>query len=573
MLNDIAANSSDKEHRISTENNLTPGGYYLHTRPEIIELVPITARKLLDVGCGAGGLCVGLKKRQEITVEGVELVEQAAIHARVHMDKVLNCTIDEALPNLLDDYYDCIVAADVLEHVIDPWATLIALKEKLADDGKIVVSLPNVQNWEVVSNLLEGKWDYRSEGILDRTHLHFFTRKSVEELFWNAGLRIVHMGTTIRGPSLPNNLADSLSKSALAAGPMVRDAETFQFLVVAEKPNNISSPRVAIIILNWNGKEDTLECLASVGQMEYPNYEIIVVDNGSSDDSVDAISNQYPEIKIIQTGANLGYAGGNNVGIRWALEHNADFVMVLNNDTIVAKDMLSHLVKVSFLDDRIGLLGPTNYYHSEPNVIWATGAILEKLPTAGYKILGDGDSDRSWKVATQVDALLGSCMLIKNKVFNKINLFDERFFLCWEEFDFSERANNAGFKCFFVPEAKIWHKVGSALGPVESPLRSYFNIRNRLLWAKRHLPQQFMSQLRKENIYTLRRILFPPFYFQKSNTSYLKSLFWSLSSWLKTIKRNVSDPMNQATLMALRDYYLGRFGDCPPKVRLLNKIN
>ena len=329
--------------------------------------------------------------------------------------------------------------------------------------------------------------------------------------------------------------------------------------------------KVSIIILNWNGKEDTLECLDSVVNLEYPSFEIVVVDNGSTDDSVDVIANKYPEIKIVQTGGNLGYAGGNNVGIRWAIQRDADFILVLNNDTVVDKNMLSHLVGASLLDSRVGLLGPVNYYYDDPNLIWTTGAMLENFPNAGYRMLGDGDSDESWKTSAQVDSLVGSCMLIKRNVIDEIGLFDEKFFLCWEEFDFCARAKNIGYKIYFVPEAKIWHKVGSTLGEVESPLRGYFNIRNKLLWAERHLSRASIRQLRKENLHTLRRILLPKFNISRGGGAYFKNLLWSLSSWRKDLKRNLSDPMNQATLMALRDYYLGRFGDCPPEVRRLKR--
>lgn len=565
------ANLSIDQQAAPNDAGAISNSYYSHVRPEILQLVPISATRILDVGCGAGVLGASIKSRQAAEVHGVELMSDAASKAGSYLDRIWNLPIESALPELADGYYDCIVAADVLEHVIDPWGTLSALKGKLSPDGKIVVSLPNVQNWEVVSSLLQGKWDYRSEGILDRTHLHFFTRKSVEELFWNAGLRIAHMGTTIRGSSLPNNLAKSLRKSGLVAGPLEQDAETFQFLVLAEKPKHTPLPRVTIIILNCNGKEDTLECLASVGQLDYPSYEVVVVDNGSTDDSVDAIAKQYADVTVLQTGENLGYAGGNNVGIRWALDQDVDFVLVLNNDTIVAKDMLSHLVKAGLLDDRIGLLGPTNYYYSEPSTVWATGAMLANPPEVGYKILGDGDADGSWKIATQVDALVGSAKLIKRSVFNKIDLFDEQFFLCWEEFDFSARAREAGFRCLLVPESKIWHKVGSSLSKVESPLRTYYNVRNKLLWAKKHLPHSARINLHKENFRTLRRILLPPLSLPKTNIPLVKKVLWTLSSWLKILRRNLANPINQTTLIGMRDYYLGRFGKCPNRVGELAK--
>ncbi|MDP1636696.1 MAG: methyltransferase domain-containing protein [Candidatus Nitrotoga sp.] len=559
------------QQAISNDTQDVSFSYYSYVRPEILKLVPTSAIRILDVGCGAGTLGTSIKSRQKAEVHGVELMSHAASKAEDCLDHIWNCPVESALPELVDGYYDCIVAADVLEHVTDPWNTLIDLKEKLAPDGRIVVSLPNVQNWDIVSDLLAGKWDYRGEGILDRTHLHFFTRKSVEELFWNAGLRLVYMGTTTRGTSLPNNLAQSFWKNGLMADSLTQDAETWQFLVVAEKIKYTHSPRVAVIILNWNGKEDTLECLASVKQLDYPNYEVVVVDNGSTDDSVDVISKQYPDTTLLQTGANLGYAGGNNVGIRWALDRGADYVLVLNNDTVVDKNMLSHLVMAGFLDDRLGVIGPTNYYYSKPNTVWATGAMLGNPPESGYRTLGDGDPDSFWKIASQVDAVVGSAMLIKRSVFDKIHLFDENFFLCFEELDFCARAQYAGFKCYFVPEAKIWHKVGSSLGGVDSPLRTYFNVRNRLLWAKKNLPRQSMVNLHRTNLRTLGRIFLPKWSLPETNTQHLKKLLWSYTTWLKTVQRNLANPMNQAKLMALRDYYLGRFGNCPPKVRTLRK--
>ncbi len=200
---------------------------FLGHRFHAIKLVPIFATRILDVGCGAGVLGKSIKWRQAAEVHGVELAIGAAGNAGDHLDRVWDRPIESVLPELSDDYYDCIIAADVLEHLNHPWETLKSPSAKLAPNGKMVISLPNVQNWGVVFDLLEGKWDYRSEGILDRTHLHFFTRKSVEELFWNAGLRISHIGTTTRGPSLPNNFTKSLRKLGMETETLEQDAEPF----------------------------------------------------------------------------------------------------------------------------------------------------------------------------------------------------------------------------------------------------------------------------------------------------------------------------------------------------------
>ena len=565
------ANLSLDQQTVSNDAATTSNSYYSHVRPEILQLVPIAATRILDVGCGAGLLGASIKSRQAAEVHGVELMSDAASKAQGYLDRVWNLPIESALPELADGYYDCIVAADVLEHVIDPWDTLIGLKEKLAPDGKIVVSLPNVQNWGVVSCLLEGKWDYRSEGILDRTHLHFFTRKSVRELIWDAGLRIAHMGATIGGPSLPNNFTKSLRESGLMASALEQDAETFQFLVVAEKPKYTPLPQVTIIILNWNGKEDTLECLASVDHLDYPNYEVIVVDNGSTDDSVDTISKQYPNITLLQTGANLGYAGGNNVGIRWALEHGADYVLLLNNDTVIATDLLSAFINADKLLPAGSILGAKIFFYDEPGKLWFAGSQWNNGSNS-FEHIGHGQSDSAeYNRMAEVDYIAGCAIFASATTFKEVGLLDEGFFLTYEETDWCYRARAIGHKCIFVPDAKLWHKVSSSFGGADSPLVNYFMVRNKLLWAKKHLPKSVINNLHKENFRNIRRILLPPLSLPKTNLPLVKKWLWSLSSWLRTIKRNIGDPTNKATLLGLRDYYMGKFGNCPDQVRELAK--
>lgn len=565
------ANLSIDQKTTSSQAEENSNSYYSHTRLEILQLVPVSAIRVLDVGCGTGALGASIKLRQPAEVHGVELTSDAARKAEVYLDRVWNYPIESALPELADGYYDCIVAADVLEHVIDPWVTLATLKEKLSPDGKIVISLPNIQNWGVVSGLLEGKLDYRSEGILDRTHLRFFTRKSVEELIWNAALRIAHIGTTIHGPSLPNNFAESLLKCGLIANSLEQDAKTFQFLIVAEKPKSVPSPRVAVIILNWNGKEDTLECLASTSQLDYPNYEVVVVDNGSTDDSTDIISKQYPDITLLQTGANLGYAGGNNVGIRWAIQHGADYVLILNNDTIVSTDLLSAFIDaVRFLPTG-SVLGAKIFLYDDPVKIWFAGGRWNSVLNS-LEHIGHGHTDATeFNSLAEVDYITGCALFASTETFNKVGLLDERFFLTYEETDWCYRARASGHKCIVVPDAKLWHKVSSSFGGTDSPLVSYFMQRNKLLWAKRHLSRHTIRQLHEETLRTLIRILLPPLSVPKTNLPLVKKVLWPLSSWLKTLKRNLANPTNQATLMGLRDYYLGRFGNCPPKVRTLRQ--
>jgi GT2 family glycosyltransferase len=330
-----------------------------------------------------------------------------------------------------------------------------------------------------------------------------------------------------------------------------------------------AAPRVVIVILNWNGRDDVLECLASTRRLHYRNFEIVVVDNGSSDDSVSAISSQFPDITLVQTGANLGYAGGNNVGIRWALDHSAAYVLVLNNDTTVSADLLHAFVGAARTLPAGSVLGAKIFFHVKPDTLWFAGGMwngrTNKLMHIGY---GRQDG-AAFNCPDEVDYVTGCALFASADTFKDVGLFDERFFLTFEETDWCYRARARGHKCIVVPDARLWHKVSSSFGGADSPLIDYFMVRNQLLWAKNHLPRSARRGLHRENVHLLRRIFLPPFAFADAASFPLKSLFWSLTTWVKTIRRNIGSPNNRASLMGLRDYYLGRFGNCPDEVREL----
>ena len=228
--------------------------------------------------------------------------------------------------------------------------------------------------------------------------------------------------------------------------------------------DHLNHPLVEIIILNWNGKDDSIECLRSLSKISYKNKIITVVDNASTDGSIEAIKGEFPALNFIENESNLRFAGGNNVAIKYGLEGKASLFLILNNDTIVKDNFLDFLVKTSESDINIGIVVPKIYYHEDMGRIWyaggfvnfATGNIyhrgLRKTDTEGYDKSGE------------VDYATGCCMLIKREVFEKIGLLDENYFIYGEDVDFSFRATSSGYKIVYEPQSFIWHKVSSATG-------------------------------------------------------------------------------------------------------------
>lgn len=293
----------------------------------------------------------------------------------------------------------------------------------------------------------------------------------------------------------------------------------------------MNEPRVAIVILNWNGWEDTIECLESLYQINYSNYRVVLVDNNSSNESLSRIkdycngkikakseffeynkdnkpirimeySKEESESKVnkknltsnrlflIKNDKNYGFAEGNNIGIRHALKNlDADYVLLLNNDTVVDKDFLNELVNTGEINENIGVIGPKIYYYDNPNVIWCIGGKIDWKFARGLHVgLNEVDNGQHNKIK-EFDYVSGSAFLIKREVLNKIGLMDKKFFLYFEETDLTLRASENGYKSVYSPGAKIWHKVSKSGGGLSKPIGLYYITRNRWLfmkkWAKR----------------------------------------------------------------------------------------
>ena len=275
----------------------------------------------------------------------------------------------------------------------------------------------------------------------------------------------------------------------------------------------INMINVAIILVNWNGKKDTLACLASLGKLKVESlkFKVIVVDNGSTDDSVTVIKKNFPDVEVVEAGGNLGFTGGNNIGIHRALEDGADFVWLLNNDTSVDKNSLMALVD-AFADRRIGIAGSKIYFapgrefhkarysdKERGRVFWYAGGLIDwENMYASHRGVDEVDIGQ-YEKTEETPFITGCPMMIKKQVFEKIGLLDEKFFAYLEDLDFCFRAKAKRFQLFYVPSSIVWHKNASSSG-VGSALHEYYMTRNRLIVGMRYAPLRTKVALIREGI-------------------------------------------------------------------------
>lgn len=249
-------------------------------------------------------------------------------------------------------------------------------------------------------------------------------------------------------------------------------------------PSTTDTPLVAIIIVNYKGRSDTLECLASLQDLTYPCVKVIVVDQASGDETPEAVRTRFPKICVIENQVNNGFAGGNNIGIQKALSDGADYIFLLNNDTTVAPNLLEPLVAVAENDSKVGMVGPMMLYHVEPEMVWAFGATMGAKGESILLHQGERANDVPQKLL-ESDFVVGCGLLVRRTVCETIGLMDDRFFLYYEETDWCARVKAAGWRIVSTPDARLWHKVSRSTG-TESELTLYYMRRNALLYLQKN---------------------------------------------------------------------------------------
>ena len=245
---------------------------------------------------------------------------------------------------------------------------------------------------------------------------------------------------------------------------------------------------ITIVIASWNRKGDLLECLASLREMPPPPPRIIVVNNASEDGTREAVAAGFPEVTVLDSPVNRGFAGGNNLGIRKAREEGAEYICLLNNDTVVRPDFLTSLTRAAEKRPRAAILGARVVYYQQPELIWSDGIEVGRwsgqIRARHYRRSEKGITDK----VVSVDAVSGAALLLRSRVLDEIGLFDERYFLCFEDVDLCLRARDLGYSVLTVPSSRVLHKVSGSMGGEGSPTVVYYATRNHLLALNRRLP-------------------------------------------------------------------------------------
>jgi len=245
--------------------------------------------------------------------------------------------------------------------------------------------------------------------------------------------------------------------------------------------------KVFAITLNWNGKQWLEDCLSSILALDYPDFEVVMVDNGSTDGSVELVRQKFPSVHVVENGSNLGYARGFNAGLEYAAARGAEYFLIMNNDTVIDRDALAALVEAAQSLPKAGFVTGKVYFYDEPDRLQTVGKKEDPIVWNGDHI-GWLEKDVGQYETVEERAFLDDVMtLVDRRLYDEIGGYDPQFFLQAEEFDWQARAKKRGWRFYYTPKAKIWHRVSMSMGGAGNPIGRYFDTRSRMVVMARYL--------------------------------------------------------------------------------------
>lgn len=321
---------------------------------------------------------------------------------------------------------------------------------------------------------------------------------------------------------------------------------------------------LAVIILNWNGLSDTLECIASILESDFINYQIIVADNGSTDNSIEIIGTTYPQVYIVDNKANLGFAEGNNRAIDYAISHQFEFIFLLNNDTTIEPDCLSNLMRSYISLPKDSILGCKICYSANKEIIWHFGSLWNKKKLALEKIATNQSSD-NYNEIIEVDQIVGCAMFVSIDTLKTVGMLEKKYFLNYEETDWCFRAKRNGHNIYSIPNAIVYHKISASFKG--SSHASYFLSRNRLLWIKNNfdLKTRIRFYITKEIPTFIKMSIKLPIRIVSLPLLYV----FNKKSYQHNIDR-IFDSI--ASQIGILHYHLKKFGNCPQYIITLSTL-
>ena len=302
-------------------------------------------------------------------------------------------------------------------------------------------------------------------------------------------------------------------------------------------------PLTYIVVLTWNGWNDTEECLRSLVPVAANGIRVLLVDNGSADGTPEKVRRAFPEVEVIENGNNLGFPGGNNVGIREALSKGANFVILLNNDTVVDKDFARELLSVAEQDKKVGMATSKIYFYDRPETIWFAGGDFSTW-TGRSRHEGYGEADRGqYDNDVEIGRPCGCSLLVSRAFLEDVGLLDEDLFLYGEEIDWALRARKKGYKSVLAPRSKVWHKWASGTGGAQSGNYLYYTVRNMLRVLNTHARIGFFPLNALRNLLVVAGFSVSVFTMKVEKGSGLRNVWRGARDYI----RAVSGPRRQET--------------------------
>ncbi len=248
---------------------------------------------------------------------------------------------------------------------------------------------------------------------------------------------------------------------------------------------NETHPVIYGVVVNWNRPQDTIECISSLTNQVGVHINIVLVDNGSDDDSVEIVQKAFHDVKIITNASNLGFAIGYNIGIKYALDARADYILIINNDAFIGPNTIINLLEYG-QDENVGIVAPIIYFTMDPEIIWSAGGNIRPLLLEYTNKEKGRKKEDNWPEILKRDFVTGCCFLAARKTFEDIGLFDEHFVLYYEDADYCYRVRKSNLQILVVTKANAWHKVALSSGGRDSPKERYWMGRSSILYFSKH---------------------------------------------------------------------------------------